>query len=739
MEEVTTPEDAEDVVIVHEKIKSGYADEAGHAMNADEATHAAEADDATCWAGEDFSDWLDQPVRKRDEVRHPGIRSASEFIDGLTGSGFRMWMDENGKARLTVDKLTVRQSMTVMELLVQKIRSVGGAIVVSAANGRIKTVTEQEEVYQIVFEETNSFLPGDLIRCSTWSGNGLKDYWVEVASVESDNTVVVAKEAFGTSVPAEGDECVLMGSRTNAMRQNLLLLSATEDGQPRLDILNGVKSTSLDGCLRARLGNLDGISDNWFPADNQPQGDGLYADNVYLKGSFLLENGDDVKTRFEATEGLIESSVEGLRQDVMDAKGYLSNATFGSGMDNWRTENEAVFYLLGNKWIWVNNNVLSKLGNSAVVVNDMGRKVVHIRNKFIQQLNDNLRTKPAIETQSDGLKSPVPVYLSFYYRCASAGTLNVTFENVDTTGFEDFTSMNVEEEIAVTEGYEQFTCNGLWNGTGDFKLSFSGDIYLYMLVLSTDKTEALAYQYRTLFQQTERLVKICAAVFDKNATALSETGLFVKPEGAGIYVQNSDGTVALLGVNDDGTIKLQATNIQLEGLVTANGNFKILEDGSIEATNGKFTGEVQASSGSIGGFTIDNELKWEQAAYLGGVSKSLQIGLPSVDTEGVVDIFFSSASQGRYGIKVTGSNMGGAGVFSSRYSTPQNTPNLDETYAGFFDGGVTVCGNLIAESFCSKSGENISPGITQTIEVADYTLTFQNGILIGVQYNGSNE
>ena len=53
-------------------------------------------------------------------------------------------------------------------------------------------------------------------------------------------------------------------------------------------------------------------------------------------------------------------------------------------------------------------------------------------------------------------------------------------------------------------------------------------------------------------------------------------------------------------------IKLTADHIQLEGLVTANGNFKILEDGSIETTNGKFTGEIDSSKGKIGGFEIGN-------------------------------------------------------------------------------------------------------------------------------------
>ena len=46
-------------------------------------------------------------------------------------------------------------------------------------------------------------------------------------------------------------------------------------------------------------------------------------------------------------------------------------------------------------------------------------------------------------------------------------------------------------------------------------------------------------------------------------------------------------------------IILRSKNILLEGLVTANGNFKILADGSIEATNANITGEINATSGKI--------------------------------------------------------------------------------------------------------------------------------------------
>ena len=53
-------------------------------------------------------------------------------------------------------------------------------------------------------------------------------------------------------------------------------------------------------------------------------------------------------------------------------------------------------------------------------------------------------------------------------------------------------------------------------------------------------------------------------------------------------------------------IKIQASKIKLEGLVTANSYFKILTNGSIEAVNGNFTGIITATSGTIGGWTIEN-------------------------------------------------------------------------------------------------------------------------------------
>lgn len=606
-------------------LEADHAKEADHATDADEAKHALEADhakeadNADQWDYRQFDDWLDQPVRKKDgvvfeSVTSDSIRSAGQFVDGLLGAGFQLWKGEDGRTYLTIDKLTVRQTMAVMELLIEKVRSVGGQICVSAANGKIKAVEEQSDHYLISFEQDNMFVQHDLMRCQTFTGKDMRSYWVEVADVMADG-IVVAKEEFDGVEPKEGDECVLMGNTMNTDRQNLVLISATEDGQPRVDVMDGVSGKTFDNCLRARLGNLDGIKDDKFPADRQPKGNGLYADNAFLKGTFVLETGEDVKTRFEITEGKVQSAIDSVRSDFLSEKGYLNNPTFASGLEKWNSENETVFFLVGNKWVWTNGSALSKKGDGASVVTDMGRRVVRIRNKYIRQKHENLRFVPTFPTNSVGKTEALPVYLSFFYRCAKSGTLKIGFENVDKTGFADFNSMEVSEEIAATGGYVQYTCSGLWNGTGDFKLEFDGDIYLYMLVLSTDKIEALTYKYKTLFEQSERLVKISAAVYDKDERALEETGLMVQPEGTGIYIKDANGKLALIGVGVEETdaegnkktvIKLTADNIKLEGLVTANGYFKVKEDGSIEAVNGTFRGHVYAEGGAIGGFSIGN-------------------------------------------------------------------------------------------------------------------------------------
>lgn len=648
-----------------------------------------------------------------------------EFKNGMTGEGWQLAI-KNGLAKLELDELTVRRVMHVFELIIDKIRSVGGQIVVSAANGKIRSVTDAGDSYLIQFDGDNYFQPHDLMRCQTYTGTDIYGYWVEVGSAGAD-TVTVPKSEFAewNSVPREGDEVVLMGNTENALRQSLISISAAEDGQPRIDILDGVRAKNFNSSLRARLGSLDGINSSLFPLDNQPHGNGLFADNAYLKGTFLLSTGEDIKTRFEITDGRIESSVSALRQDFAAERGYLSNPSFADGLSKWQAENETYFWLFGQKWIWGNGNVLARKGDGSSIIRDDSRVVLRIRNSHIVQLNSHFRSIPTMETNSDGEKEAMPVYLTFLYRCYKGGSLHICFDNVDKSGFADFESMDITETIEPTEGYVQYTCEGLWNGTGDFRLSFTGEICLYMLILSTDKVEGLVHRYRTLFEQSEKLVRIAGQNFDEDGHVLSESGIMVKANGSGIYAQGPDGELALIGVaveetdadgNTKTVIKLTADNIKLEGLVTANGNFKIKEDGSIETTNGKFTGEVDARSGKIGGFDIAN-------GRIGNSRNSAMSGNSGMTITGSYVRAGTAGNYGAIGSDLSGSMISGGALRYSGYisctdSNYQGTDSVPHTSYGM--------------------GMNVQN--SQTCVGIDMTIGNSSDLSIGIRYNvtGSN-
>ena len=664
------------------------------------------------------------------------LRSPS-FVDGLLGSGWQLEMDADGISHLAVDSLTVRQTMRVLELLVEKVRSVGGELVVSAADGKISGVDMDAagQHYLLTFEMGCPFVAGDLVRCKVEGGAASKSYWVEIAAVEGGVARVVASE-FGGALPAVGDECVLMGSTSDPQRQGLILISATDDEQPRIDVMSGVSGKTLAGCLRARMGNLDGISDSWFPADDQPHGYGLYADNAYLRGRFLLTTGEDVLTKFEVMEGTIRSSVESMRNDFTTGQSFLNNPNFGNGMRYWDSDNDIAFFTLGGKWLWVNGAPYSNKGSYAGVEYVDGRTVMCINNNYILQKNADFKTRPAYEPGLDGLLKAKPVFLTFFYKCTEPGTLMIEFEGVDQTGFQNFQEFRITQDIAAGEGYRTFEGSGLWNGTGDFRLSFSGKMYLYMLMLSLDHIEDFVYSHKTLFEQTDLLVKIATESFDKDGNLINTTGLVSREDVAGMYAIAGDGTLqSFVGASTEGVF-IKAASIKLEGLVTANGNFRILEDGSIEAANGVFKGEIEATSGTIGGFEIGRN-------RIGAVASQTGSG----GSLAIYENFFRVGGDSGYvmlGNNVIPASAGGAFSAAGRVvNRKQNTGaqwGFDTANYGLFidvsggtkNYGVSSNAALIAPSFVGTKA-----GIL-TFDSGSYKVDFSQHNVILMYYNDPN-
>lgn len=271
--------------------------------------------------------------------------SSETFVPGITGEGMKLYKALNGDWNLEVDNVTVRKAMTIFELIISKIRSVNGGLVVSLANGRIKSVAEttgSPTYYALSIEGDMTFVADDLVRCQVFSSTGAKYYWVPIDSV-SDETILILKSEFPDGVvPAIGDDLVQMGNKTNTARQGVLYLTASEDGKPRFSVLDGVNSTDLTEKNKVILGCLDGITDSDFPSDAQPSGYGLWAANVFLKGLFILRNGKSiedelndqitaVQTAFEIREGQISSKVTQATTAAQTATNKAGEAATSAG------------------------------------------------------------------------------------------------------------------------------------------------------------------------------------------------------------------------------------------------------------------------------------------------------------------------------------------------------------------------------------------------------------------------
>lgn len=252
--------------------------------------------------------------------------SSETFVPGFLGEGFKIWL-ENGNWHIECDNLTVRQTMNIFELLIQKIRSVNGAIVVSQSNGKVTAVEDTGTQYKITFgEEFPTFQEGDLIRCQSWSKNNLKFYWVE-AKTAADGYILCDKSEFNNVVPTVGDEVVQMGNTKNAERQALIYITAQESGKPYIEILNGVKTKSLTGTDRTRLGDLSNIVDPDFTGEAAVKGTGFYSTNAFLKGIFVLRNGkrveDEIKIAKDAADQAAQDAANAA-QSAQEAKDRLN-------------------------------------------------------------------------------------------------------------------------------------------------------------------------------------------------------------------------------------------------------------------------------------------------------------------------------------------------------------------------------------------------------------------------------
>lgn len=120
-------------------------------------------------------------------------------------------------------------------------------------------------------------------------------------------------------------------------------------------------------------------------------------------------------------------------------------------------------------------------------------------------------------------------------------------------------------------------------------------------------------------------------------TSIEQTDKYIEAN-----VVKNDEVVTKINASQEG-VSIKADKISLEGYTTINDNFKIDEHGNMEAKNGKFSGEIGATSGEIAGLTIkDNSLyhRWYD-----GVQNGASITHFYFDDMGISSLFKKEGSK----------------------------------------------------------------------------------------------
>lgn len=522
------------------------------------------------------------------------------FSSGALGEGFVIKVDsKTGKSYIEVDELFVRIKAMFSELEIKKLSYAGGNYMFTAAGMKCGKVEEHGDFwrcYLLVDDgETaieNPFKEGDQVRFQdfnikpgVYENVSNRYYWRLCVGVGEDYIDLSKTDCDANSdTPQEGDSLVQLGNRTDKKRQNAITLSVYGDDAPSIHQYAGINSYSLAGK------EVTVIS---------PQG------NKFM-GDFILKTGINIMTQFKILEDLIYSEISKVLDEVQAKDNYLYNASFASNTNGWETKNDVHFFTVNGKFLLVNGEFYSRKDAMAAIIRDGDRNVLRILSSGIKQSNADLANKPTYEEGEE----PGKFFISFRYKVATAGTLTIGFPGQN---------LHFTERLEPSEEYAMKEYSGTWDGTGDFELKFTGDIYIHSLALTENAFEDLYTKLSSEIEQTAESIrlevkelsesnnqrfsqieqtaenlKLSVTKIEEDVTQLGldingvtdELKLYVKKDGLG-----SEINVAL------DNISVVSKNIYFTGNISANGNVSIQADGTIKAIGGYFEGEINANSG----------------------------------------------------------------------------------------------------------------------------------------------
>ena len=563
------------------RVGAGYKfDENGDIISRDIEAHDINANDLSVGGNSVFA----------------GDLSSPDFVAGfLTGKGWRLKNEpiENAagvlenKYNLELDNLIVRGSMRIFEMIISQLLGENDNRIFTAMmevdhfdaeSGRVYLDTKEGRMY-------NSFRKGDYIMVQQY--NGLpseendhyvtKNYELLVKEVGTegegeDRLAWVTFENFTSSMAGakpeklikKRDTFVRVDNVSDTDRKGIIQVMTVGSDTPYIDILHGLK-TNPDSALKGRIGCLKGIR---HPVLGQLKGFGEYLNNLYAVGEFVLSRtGESIDTKFQVLENMFSSRFSKTSYELTNEKNYLENGQFieqitdseNNIIAGWDidTTDESVFWFDASGLpVMVNGNPTAS-GNRKVSLEKVdGRQILRMQNCGIRQKNALIRQPGTHREYVAGEKSSAELppteagytdvqdklYISIRIYAKTAGKLTIGFAGCEDVRGKQNTLQQRNINVAYSGAWKTIPIEGVWNGTGDFVIKYSGDCYLAIVSLTDEPLSELSKTVSTQIVQTASNIKLLGENIDTVNKKAVKVGFELDAEKGEIrqYVDSKD-------------------------------------------------------------------------------------------------------------------------------------------------------------------------------------------------------
>lgn len=590
--------------------------------------------------------------------RFGGELSSKQFISGfLGGLGWGIYntpvtnaagVQEN-KWTGEFDNVIVRGSLRVFEMIISQLlgendnRIFTGMMEVDhydAESGRVYLNTQDGKLY-------NPFRRNDIIMVQQFNGmpNSSNDYYVTknyellitdagCGSLEDGdkrldwvtftNFTSSMEGATAESLIKKKDTFVRVDNLSDSQRKGIIQLMTVGANTPYMDIIYGLK-TDPNNALKGRLGNLKGIV---HPILGELSGFGEFLNNLYAVGDFIIQRtGESVDSKLQVLENMFSSRFSQTSYELTNSDNYLENGQFLEQVRDdedtiiscWAvdTTDESMFWAdaLGNPFMV--NGLLSVSGNRKVSIDKMdGRQVLRLQNCGVKQLNAHIRQpgthkeyqQPSGSTGDNGLKKPATgstdvqdrLYISIRIFAKTAGTLTVGFEGCSSVSGKSNTLTAQNVAVPYTGDWTNIPLEGVWNGTGNFVLRYTGDCYIAIASITDKPLSEFSKSVSTQIKQTATNIQLLGENINKVDGTTTQLGIDLDAEKKSIrlYVDETDKanrTFTTSGIEASvGKVQAWVKNLDYATNTTVTSKVEILS-GRITSTVSK----VNANSTSI--------------------------------------------------------------------------------------------------------------------------------------------